>query len=226
MAQGLRVLQETACRVPAGPGSRAAVAKPRRLILQSGDHLFEAGDVGNEAFIVRSGHLKSYRLHRDGEEQILGVHGPGDVLGFDALTGRPASCSVVALEITSIEVARLDRNSLTPASAGSNEFASLIQGMYREMQRFSRLLYMDRHPAGRRLAEFLLDFSREESGRGRSQVDLVLPLNRRDLAKFLGLAPETLSRTFRRFQEQGILSVDNRQIHIVDFPAIREVAGE
>ena len=193
---------------------------PRR-ILQAGDHLFQAGDVSDEAFIVRTGHLKSYCVHRDGEEQILGMHGPGDVLGFEALIGKPALSSVIALEICSIEVAELPQGSLR-----TNGMEGLVAGMYREIQRFGRLLYMDRHPAERRLAEFLLDFSRDEQSRGKSPVHLTLPFNRRDLARFLGLAPETLSRTFTRYQDQGVLSVNNRQIHILDLAALSNAAGE
>ncbi|NEZ03951.1 helix-turn-helix domain-containing protein [Wenzhouxiangella sp. XN201] len=186
--------------------------------------MFETGDAQSEAYIVRCGHLKSYRVHRDGEEQILGMLGPGDVLGFDALTGRPASYSVVALEIASLERIPLGRDGI--GEGDSAGYMNVVEGMYRELQRFSRLLYMDRHPAERRLAEFLLDFSREEGERGRSRIDLMLPFNRRDLACFLGLAPETLSRTFSRFQEQGILSVDNREIHILEYEALLLTAGE
>lgn len=226
MDQSLRALggkaKAASARPATWPGRFRNGIAPRR-ILQTGDHLFEAGDAQSDAFIVRSGHLKSYRVHRDGEEQILGMHGPGDVLGFDILIGRPASCSVVALEIASLELVDLGRGEV--GDAGTAGYMSVLEGMYRELQRFSRLLYMDRHPAERRLAEFLLDFSREEGERGRSYYDLMLPFNRRDLACFLGLAPETLSRTFSRFQERGILSVDNREIHIIDNEALVAAAG-
>lgn len=228
MAQSLRNWQGDAQSASAQPASWSGGIRngpaPRR-VLQTGDHLFQAGELSAEAFIVRTGHLKSYRVHRDGEEQILGMHGPGDVLGFEALMGKPATCSVIALEIASIEVVDLSGESLQSATR-TDGMANLVEGMYRELQRFSRLLHMDRHPAERRLAEFLLDFSRDERQRGRSPLDLTLPFNRRDLARFLGLAPETLSRTFSRYQDQGVLLVNNRDIHILDLPALKEAAGE
>jgi CRP/FNR family transcriptional regulator, anaerobic regulatory protein len=228
MSQVLRILQGDAAHAAvqraSWPGRGRSDHSPRR-ILQAGEHLFQAGDPGNEAFILRTGHLKSYRVYRDGEEQILGMHGPGDVLGFDALIGRPASCSAVALEIASIEVVDLSRMPFDPESRCGN-MCHLMEGMYLELQRCSRLLHMDRHPAERRLAEFLLDFTRGERRQGRSPDDLILPFNRRDLARFLGLAPETLSRIFSRFQEQGVLSVHNREIHVLDPPALQSAAGE
>lgn len=228
MTQGLRQWQGDTQRASARTSSWPAGIRrsnlPRR-ILQAGEHLFQAGHPGSDAYVIRTGHLKSYRVYRDGEEQILGMHGPGDVLGFEALIGKPTSCSVVALEIASIEVIDVSALSLNPGSI-PGPMGQLLEGMYRELQRSCRLLQMDRHPAERRLAEFLLDFSREERQRGKNPLDLMLPFNRRDLARFLGLAPETLSRTFTRYQEQGLLSVSNRQIHILDLDALRDAAGE
>ena len=224
MSQGLRTRPAEARQGSKGSADwcdRFRAASTPRRILQAGEHLFQAGEPSGDAFIVRTGRLKSYRLHRDGEEQILGMHGPGDVLGYEAMVGRPATCSAVALEIASIEVIEIPKD-----STHSGGMESLVEGMYRELQRFSRLLRMDRHPAERRLAEFLLDFSRDEARRGMPAFDLTLPFNRRDLARFLGLAPETLSRTFTRYQEQGILSVDNRKIHVLDHAALCAAAGE
>ncbi|WP_376695924.1 helix-turn-helix domain-containing protein [Wenzhouxiangella sp. EGI_FJ10305] len=216
--------KEVSARATSRPG-RMVGSRSRRRILQTGDHLFQAGELYQEAFIIRTGHLKSYRIHRDGEEQILGVYGPGDALGFDALFGKVASCSVVALEVASIEIIDLYHPDM-PANPHPNGDATLIAGMYQELQRMCRLLQLDRHPAERRLAEFLLDCSRSESERGGSRSNLRLSFNRRDLARYLGLAPETLSRTFSRFQEQHILSVNNREIQIIDRQALVAAAGE
>lgn len=228
MKQSLRTLQgeaKTASARPAAWSGRFRNGLAPRRILQTGDHLFHAGEPYQEAFVIRTGHLKSYRIHRDGEEQILGVYGPGDVLGFDALFDKVASCSVVALEIASIEIIDLYHPDI-PANPRPNGDATLIAGMYQELQRMCRLLQLDRHPAERRLAEFLLDCSRAESERGENRLHLRLSFNRRDLARYLGLAPETLSRTFSRFQEQQILSVNNREIHIIDHQALVAAAGE
>lgn len=228
MTQGLKTLRgdarDASAKPVAWPGRIQGSASLRR-ILQAGQHLFQDGEAGHQAFIVRSGHLKSYRIHPDGEEQILGMHGPGHMLRCEALIGKPANCSVIALEIASVEVVDLSRVTLRSGEQ-SDGMIHLVEEMYRELQRLSRMLFMDRHPADRRLAEFILDFSREAQQRGRCQLDLILPFNRRDLASFLGLAPETLSRTFTRFQEQGILLVDNREIHVLDYPALQNAAGE
>jgi CRP/FNR family transcriptional regulator, anaerobic regulatory protein len=222
LAQQVGFLQSGAPKVAGKPVFRPGRnhgARSRRRILQVGEHLFHAGELLKEAFIIRTGHLKSYRIHRDGEEQILGAYGPGDVLGFDALFGKVARCSVEALEVASIELIDLYHPDM-PGSPHPNGAASLVAGMYQELQRMCRLLQLDRHPVERRLAEFLLDCSRAESERGESRSNLMLSFNRRNLALYLGLAPETLSRTFSRFQEQQILSVNKREIHIIDHEAL------
>lgn len=228
MAQQVRILPRGAPEVPGKPAFRSGRrhdAHSRRRVLQVGEHLFHAGELLEDAFIIRTGHLKSYRIHRDGEEQILGVYGPGDALGFDALFSKTASCSVVALEVSSIEMVDVYR-SCSLASPQADGDLTLIEAMYQELQRMCRLLQLDRHPAERRLAEFLLDCSRAESERGRSQYKLVLSFNRRDLASYLGLAPETLSRIFSRFQELEILAVSNREIQIIDYQGLLLAAGE
>ena len=196
---------------------------PARRIILCGEHLIHEGELLDRAFVIRMGHFKSYRLYRDGEKQILGIHGPGDVLGFEALVDAPALSNVEALEMSTVEVITLsEQTRWLLAQAGP--VGELLDGIQAQYQRLGRLLYIDRHPADRRLAEFLIDFSRQEGATGRSAIELRLPLNRRDLARFLGLAPETLSRTFSRLQERRILCVESREIRILDLEALERIA--
>lgn len=190
-----------------------------RRILQRGENLVREGDRVDQAFIIRMGHLKSYRLHEDGGLQVLGLHGVGEVLGFEALIDKPSDCSIVALETSSIETFTFP-DGLRSLIDGSEGLHELLNGLYDELQRRGWMLFIDRHPAERRLAEFFLDFSRQEADAGRSDCQLHLPLNRRDLACLLGLAPETLSRALGRFQEQGLLKARNRDIRILDMAGL------
>jgi CRP/FNR family transcriptional regulator len=198
---------------------------PARRIIHGGEYLVREGARLEQAFIIRMGHFKSYRLHRDGEKQILGIHGPGDVLGFEALVGGPSHCSHQALEMSTVELVTLSQQ-MRQLIESAGPIAELLSGIQAQCQRLSRLLYIDRHPADRRLAEFLIDFSHQEGATGRSAIELRLPLNRRDLARFLGLAPETLSRTLSRLQERRILQVDNREIRILDLEVLEQIAED
>ncbi len=198
------------------------VAAARR-ILRPGEHLFHAGEVCADAYLICSGSLESYFVHADGEEQILGLHGAGEVVGFDALFGAPASTSVKAIDTTSLKVVRNPARRLGLDQC-DGEAREVIAAMLEEYRRFMQRLHMERHPSERRLAEFLLDYSERAGRRGLSTIHLMLPTSRRVLARYLGLAPETLSRTFSTLQSRAILDVDNREVTILDLAALRAMA--
>lgn len=195
-----------------------------RRILKPGEHLFHAGELCKDAFLVCSGSLKSYFVYEDGEEQIIGLHGPGDVLGFDAVFGQPASSSIVAADISNVEIlpnpATVLRHKCSPEMT-----EAIMRGMRDEIMQFVQRLHMERHDCERRVAEFLIEHSRRDARRGLSMRHIMLPVNRRELARYLGLAPETLSRTLSTFQCRRTLDVRNRQIEILDMQALLDVAG-
>jgi CRP/FNR family transcriptional regulator, anaerobic regulatory protein len=205
-----KTLRQTAS--PEASGSRFPATDHCRVV-QGGGHLFQVGETSQDAYLIRSGNLKRYTVYPDGEEQILGIHGPGDVVGFHALFEIPAQSSVVALDTAHVQILPLLRKSMLDADgAGSAQVA--VQAMYQELLRMSRQLHMERHPTERRLAEFLLDYSEHQRLRGLCRDRLILPVSRRDLARFLGLAPETLSRTLSLFQSRDLIELDNREVMI------------
>lgn len=210
---------------PIGPGiSRLRPVPSDCRVVHEGKHLFFAGERDHDAFLVRSGNFKSYTIYADGEEQIVGLHGAGDVVGFDALFGIPAQCSVVALNTAHVQVLLMVGNmTSTDAEHGCTQL--VFHAMYQELQRFTRLLHIERHPIDRRLAEFLLDFAERQSQRGMSRSLLMLPVSRRDLARYLGLAPETLSRTLTSFQTHGLIELNNREVAIVDRAGLKAMAA-
>ena len=70
--------------------------------LQSGDHLYRAGDTFTSIYAVRSGSIKTYLIDDDGVEQITGFYLPGEVLGFDGIDNNNYGCNVVALETSTV----------------------------------------------------------------------------------------------------------------------------
>ncbi len=204
------------------PTAFSEATRPRR-ILRGGEHLFHAGETCSSAYLICSGSLESYFVHADGEEQILGLHSAGEIVGFDALFGAPASASVKALDTVSLQILRHPGRQLGLDDC-SPDVRAVITAMHAEIRRFTRRLHIERHPSERRLAEFLIDFAEGADKRGMSRTRLALPVTRRLLARYLGLAPETLSRTFSNLQDRAILSVDNREVVILDYTALQAIA--
>ncbi len=193
-------------------------------VLQRDEHLFHEGSRLGQAYLVVAGVLKTYLLYENGEEQVLDFHLPGDVIGLDALTDEPSYCSAMALDTSSVRELELPDPEAALVSGGTDA-ALVLAGMHRAIRRLSRRLHMASTCTDQRLAGFLLEFAESQGRRGCSQRQLRLPMRRRDLACYLGLATETLSRTFTRLQQQGLIEVDNYDIVLLDQKGLQRVAS-
>lgn len=197
----------------------------RRRPLQRAEHLYRDGDAFHAIYAVRSGCLKTYTVSESGEEQVTGFHLPGELVGLDAINTWTHPCSAAALEITSVCELPFER---------LEELASEIPGLQRQLLRLmSREIFSDqemlfamaRRTAEERLAILLLSLSERFSRRGLSATRFRLPMARSELGNYLGLAPETMSRLFRRFQDQGWLRAEGREVRLADIDALRALSG-
>jgi CRP/FNR family transcriptional regulator len=191
-----------------------------------GSHLFEMGAQAQEVYVVRSGAAKSYHLSSDGDEQILGFHLPGDVIGLDAVASGAFASSAVALAGT--EVCRLPLAAIQTRAAESAGFRrNLFDRLGREIQRLHRLLHLERCSAEQRLAAFLLGHARKlpKAGGNSSALTVSLPMSRAEIGKFLDLATETVSRMFSRLQSAGVIAVRGAEIELLDIAALQSAAA-
>ncbi len=195
----------------ANPGERHA-----NRILRRNQHLFHAGDKLSDAYIVVGGALKSYINYRNGDGQVLGFHIPGDIVGYESLINGFSTCSVVALDTTCVRRLGITHSGKTNQTDSPIPRA-IIESMCAEIQQLSRQLHQERHSkTDARFATFLLDFSQSQVERGFSRHAFRLPMARRDLAAYLGVATETLSRLFTRFRERGLIRVDGNHLTLLD----------
>ncbi len=197
----------------------------RRRPVQRGEHLFRAGDAFHSVYAVRSGSVKTYTVSEDGAEQVTGFHLPGELFGLDAITASRHPCSAVALEATSVCEVPFDR--LEELGA---EVHSLPRQMLRVMSKAilhdqTLLAYLSRKSAEERLAGFLLSLSQRFASRGFSAREFNLSMSRIDIGNYLGLAEETVSRLFTRFQDQGMLVVERKHVRLTDLDRLRQLAG-
>lgn len=181
--------------------------------LHKDDHLFHQGHPFQALFAVRSGCVKTYMDTEDGEEQVLGFHLPGELVGLDAIYRGRHQCSAIALD-TAL-VCRLPFNELSDMT---HRIPSLQNQLLRLMSRDLETSHSlsSSHSVDERLAAFLLGFGERMRARGFSPSHFVLPMSRQDIASYLRLAPETISRTLSRFAEQSLVEVIRRDIRIKD----------
>ena len=171
---------------------------------------------------MRAGTVKTYVVDRDGREHVLGFHLPGEVIGLNAIDGEHYPCNAIALDTV-----MLCRFSFPKIAVLASQLPGLQQHLFRLLSRDigrAALLAGD-WTADQRMAAFLIGLSRRLSERGYSPNRFQLSMARTDIANYLRLAPETVSRVLRRFQEEGLLRVERRELELTGREAIEALAA-
>jgi CRP/FNR family transcriptional regulator len=190
---------------------------------QRGEHLFLAGDEFRFIATVRTGCFKSYVIDHEGKQQVLEFAFPGDVIGLDAIHAHQQLTNVVALETSA--VCWLSIESISSMSRHVPELqAELLRVM---SSRISELESTAGQPsADERVALFLISISENFSRRGYSASELHLPMSRHDIASYLRLTVETVSRVLSGFQNDGVLRVGRKKVSICDHEKLKKIAGQ
>ncbi len=197
----------------------------RRRALKKGQMLYRTGDPLRSIYAVRRGSFKTTGAMEDGRVHVTGFFLAGELLGFDAINADRHPCEAEALETSDVCEIPYDRlENLAQEVPGLQR--QLLKVMSREIVRDQQLLVLLGRMSGEeRLASCLLSFSRRQVRLGLSATDLNLAMSRQDLAYYLGLAIETVSRLFSRFHEEGLIDVQARAVRLLDIGRLHTVAG-
>lgn len=190
--------------------------------IQAGQHIFREGEPFEAIAAVRAGTVKTCLVDRDGREQVLGFHLTGEVIGLNAIDGDTYPCNAVALD-----TAMLCRFSFPKISVLAARLPGLQRHLFRLLSRDiarAQLLAGD-HTADERMAAFLLSLSRRLAARGFSSDRFQLTMARTDMANYLRLAPETVSRVLKRLQDEGVLAIDRRDVALLKREALEALAA-
>ncbi len=188
------------------------------------DHLYRQCDSFKHVYAVRSGAVKTYRVNEDGDEQITGFYLPGELFGFDGFIDEHHNNSAVALDTTTVcemPFQQLEDLYLTVPSLQRRFIATLCHEIQAQQQ---LLMLLSQKNADERLATFLMSLSARFDQRKLSASNFSLPMSRKDIAAYLGLATETVSRLFTRFQDKNLLCVEGRSITIKNMEALQAMS--
>lgn len=194
----------------------------RKKPLHKHDKLIKMGDKFNSLYAVRVGSFKSYISDEDGEEQIIGFHFPGDIIGFDALSNNKHRSYTQALEtamVCELPYEVLDTMSVKFPKL-RNQIMSFMSAEIK--QDHDLMMLLNKRSAEERLIYFLASLSKRFEERGFSHRQFNLSMTRNEIGNYLGLTVETISRLLTRFQKEGIIKVDGKLISILDFAAVKE----
>ncbi len=186
--------------------------------------LYHAGDGSGSLYVVQQGAFKSYLINGNGDTQVTRFHFRGELVGVDALHSERYNSTATALEASYVFRIPVDE---------IRELVSLVPGFGRQIVNMmsQRILRDEKHimlvndmPAPARLARYLLNVNRRQPNHAEPNM-LYLPMNRNDLASYLGLAAETLSRLLTRLSQEGFLAVrDTRHVILLDLDGLQELS--
>ena len=194
-----------------------------RKRLRRGEHLYRAGQTFDSIYAIRSGFFKTDVLVEDGREQVTGFQMTGELLGLDGISTETHTCNAVALEDSDVCIIPFSH-----LEGLSREIHTLQHHFHKVMSReivrdHGVMMLLGMMRAEERLAAFLLNLSQRFTARGYSPAEFNLRMTREEIGSYLGLKLETVSRAFSRFQEEGLIAVQQKHIRILNIPGLKKL---
>lgn len=190
------------------------IVATRRQVKQ-GQMLFGSGDPFTSLYAIRTGFFKTCVANEDGREQVTGFQMAGEIIGLDGIVTDKHSCNAVALE--DAEVCLMPFANVEELS---REFPVLQRHVHKVMSREivrenGMMMMLGNMRAEERLAGFLLNLVQRLHAREFSQSEMILRMTREEIGSYLGLKLETISRTFSKLSDDGIIEVKQRYVRIL-----------
>ncbi len=196
-----------------------------RRKLRRQQHLYRAGDPFEAIYAVRTGFFKTDVLMEDGRDQVTGFQMTGEILGMDGISGETHTCNAVALEdseVCIIPFGQLEHLSREIQALQHNFHKVMSRELVRDQ---GLMMLLGTMRAEERLAAFLLNMSQRFTSRGYSAAEFHLRMTREEIGSYLGLKLETVSRAFSRFQEEGLIAVQQKHIRILNVDGLKRLLG-
>ncbi len=194
----------------------------QKIILDQSEMIYRQGDSFKGIFAIHSGMAKLVTDDLAGEEHILSILLPGELLGFDGLNDQH-SCSAVALN--SVSICELPEDRI-------DELCRKVPKLTRELFRHSSDILNESQArvvstklsGEQKIAGFLLDLSSRLKERGFSESEFILPLTRNEIGNHLGLAIETVSRLLKQLQQKKLVAIQQKEVQIIDMEGLKSIA--
>lgn len=182
--------------------------------------LFSVGADFTHLYVVHSGMFKTMTIDENGKERIINFHLPGEIMGLDGIHSSIYQSSAMALTMSSF--CKIPFDALLDVSENHPIIQkNLLKLMSKEIYNCKQS-HLDIGSRAK-LALFIKNISQRFETRGYSRETFFLPISQRDIANYLGMADETLSRAFRKLQEQKVVKYNKHMLTILDNELLCEV---
>jgi CRP/FNR family transcriptional regulator len=190
----------------------------RERVYEKGQMIYMAGDKGEKLYVIHSGKVKITRITDSGKEQVIRVLGPGEFMGeLSLFSSLPLTDNGEAL--TKTRVCVIDGNKLKDLMKRFPAIAlKVIEELSKRLEKSESLIEnISLYGVEKRIAQALINMAEGKN-------EIVLKMSKRDLASYLGMSQETLSRKLTAFQDMGIIKlIGHRRIIILDIEALKEI---
>jgi len=193
--------------------------------LQRGDYLFRQGDKLLNIYVIRSGGVKVLFNAHDGTEQILNFYLRGGIIGLSDIESGIHGTSAIALDTTGI--CKLPYDRLMSLSHSNNHlYDQLFKMVSRQLTyEHMKMVLLGQKQSEERFASFILEMATRNNKNGHAHNEFDLSMSRHDIANYLCLADETISRLIAKFSAENLLLVDKRSIRICNLDKLGARAG-
>jgi len=199
-------------------GGRVRQQTGRMRTVRAGEPLFRTGDPAHSLWAVRQGMLKTVHVNANGDEHILELNTPGEVLGLEAFSTGTYANDAVALQ--TVVCCELPLRQLDEHGTRFREFGSAL------VRLLSKTIAPRPHPARgsvrQRLTTFLLDLSARFSNRGLDGRQFALGLSRQEIADLLDTRIETISRMMQQLNREQAIRVRGSRVRLLNLAAANE----
>lgn len=190
-------------------------------LLPAGEKLCSSGNTLKNLYAVLSGSVKNSITGINGNAVITDFYLPGEIIGLDAISTRRHSFDAITLEESMICVIPFEKLLALAAKIPplQQHFTYIIS---QKLLDRTYLLINNHHTAEQRVAAFIMNIIYRYQYSGSFSDSYHLSMSRYDIGNYLNLTPETISRTFTKFQNSGILAVQKKCIQLLDTSQLEE----
>ena len=212
--------------IPARPvrGFEQSLAQASLQRVEAKEFLFAEGDPISHLYRVETGAIALYKVLADGRRQVMGFAYPGDLIGLGAEGEHAMNAQAIKpTRVRSLPVGSLRQSALSDPMLGFK----LYEALARELAATRDLmLTTGQRSAVERVAGFLLGLSRRNARNGQDPALFDLPMTRSDIGDFLGLTIETVSRTFTKLKQMGLIELpQTNQVKVLASDELQSLAA-
>lgn len=192
---------------------------------KKGQMIFFEGDVSDKFYIINAGKIKIFKYTKEGKEQILYILSEGDFLGYLSLL-KKGRFDFNAEALEDVNVCMLTKDDFDKIVKKTPDISlRILENLHDRLASLENLVQtLSTKDIEARIAVLLKNFARDFGGESGNEIVIELPLSREEMANYIGVTRETMSRKLSSMEDEGIIElVGNKKIVIKDMSQLEEL---